>query len=122
MNIKHRHKMLVKTIDISNITNHINFRKSRIDEYLKVKGIGSVYDSFIVDKGHLNGDEIHIITTTGYIMVYNLNSTKFITMLHARPGQLNRYYSGLGEVVPFEIVKMGKSNSQLNKTLQLNKI
>ena len=34
---------------------------------------------FIVDKGHKNGKEIHVITENGVINIYNYNSKKYVS-------------------------------------------
>lgn len=57
-------------------------------------GFGEHFDSIVWDKGHRNGKEIHTITTTGIICIYNFYTRKFITMLIARPQQIKRYYYG----------------------------
>ena len=52
-------------------------------EYLisTVIGEGNIVDSFVVDKGHRNGPEIHSITDTGII----------ITMVRKTAANLNMY-------------------------------
>lgn len=45
----------------------------------------------IVNKGHKNGNEIHIIYNNGIVKVYNANTHKFITVLIARIPQIERY-------------------------------
>lgn len=45
----------------------------------------------IVNKGHKNGNEIHVIYNNGIIKVYNANTHKFITVLIARIPQVERY-------------------------------
>ena len=109
-----------KELDLTNLTKHIGQRKNRLESYFKLKEVGSVYDSFIVDKNHENGDEVHVITSTGFIMVFNLKSKKFITVLHARPMQLKRYYINMGETVPPFVSNMCELNNELNLKLDLN--
>ena len=109
-----------KELDLSNLTKHVSERKNRLDVYFKVKDIGEVYDTFIVDKDHPNGDEVHVITDTGFILIFNHRTKKFITVLHARPGQLKRYYLNLGEEIPSEIEDMCELNHELNEELGLN--
>ena len=55
-------------------------------------GEGEMVDRFVVDRGHRNGPEIHELTTTGIINIYNQRTGKLITKLIARPGQIRRYY------------------------------
>ena len=45
----------------------------------------------IVNKGHENGNEVHVIYNNGIIKVYNANTHKFITVLIAREPQVARY-------------------------------
>ena len=45
----------------------------------------------VVNKGHDNGNEVHIIYNNGIIKVYNANTHKFITVLIARIPQVERY-------------------------------
>ena len=45
----------------------------------------------IVNKGHNNGNEVHVIYNNGIIKVYNANTHKFITVLIAREPQIARY-------------------------------
>lgn len=109
-------------VNLGKLTKHISDRKSRMDKYLEVKDIGSVYECFLVDKEHINGDEVHVITTNGFIMIFNSISKRFITILHARPMQLYRYYNMIGEDVPLVVKQIGKSNGDLNNKLNLNGI
>lgn len=45
----------------------------------------------VVNKGHKNGNEIHIVYNNGIIKIYNENTHKFITVLIARIPQVERY-------------------------------
>ena len=55
-------------------------------------GMGQVIKSVVVDKGHINGPEIHEVTSTGIVVIYNQRTRKMITKLIARPAQIERYY------------------------------
>lgn len=66
-------------------------RKYRDDFIREVIGYGNVIHSEIVDRGHKNGAEIHKITDTGLIIVYNQRTKKHVTTMVARVGQLKRY-------------------------------
>lgn len=59
---------------------------------------------FIVDKGHKNGKEIHVITENAVIHIYNYYSKRYITGLIARPAQLKRY----GADIPNEIIEKAR--------------
>lgn len=45
----------------------------------------------IVNKGHKDGNEVHVIYNNGIIKIYNANTRKFITVLIAREPQIARY-------------------------------
>lgn len=55
-------------------------------------GYGNPIMRVTVDRGHKNGPEIHEITDTGIINIYNKRTGKLITKLIARPGQIKRYF------------------------------
>ena len=66
-------------------------RKNRHDFIIKNIGYGKPIRKKIVDKGHINGAEIHLITDTGIIIVYNAKTKIHVTDMIARPTQLERY-------------------------------
>ena len=65
-----------------------------------------IMKSFLVDKGHKNGKEIHCVTSSGLIFILNekrfINKEKnpLITILIARKGQLTRLYHSCHLYVP----------------------
>lgn len=56
-------------------------------------GLGQVIKEVIVDRGHKNGPEIHKVTTTGLVIIYNQRTLKMVTILIARPNQVKRYFN-----------------------------
>ena len=91
-----------------------NEREKFIEECLG--GDGQVIDSFVVDKGHINGEEIHEITDNGIIIVYNAVSKKLVSKLIARPNQIKRYYQNTGREPPKEykeILELAKQHQIL---------
>lgn len=74
------------------ISKHYKIDRQRRNELIKKIGIGKPVDRFYIDRGHPNGAEIHVITSTALILIYNQNTHKFITALIARPAQIKRYY------------------------------
>ena len=83
-----------------------NDRKTRIDFINEVLGVGNIVDSFVVDKGHRNGAEIHDITDNGIIIIKNYTTQKMVTMLIARPQQIRRYYIAENKPIPLDIVRV----------------
>jgi len=74
-------------------TQHVAMRSKRaqIAQRLINEESAKVYKIAIVDKGHKNGEEIHVIYNNGIIKVYNANTHKYITILIAREAQIERY-------------------------------
>jgi len=77
----------------------------------EVIGIGKAVKETIVDKGHKNGAERHVLTDTGIIIVYNARTGKLITKLIARVGQVRRYYTDGN--APKEIIKLARKHTEL---------
>lgn len=73
-------------------------REKFINKY--INGDGKVVDSFIIDKGHIDGLERHDITENGIIIIYNTSTKKLVTKLVAREGQIKRYYESTGKDPP----------------------
>lgn len=91
---------------------YVEERKNRqriIDEI----GMGYEVDSFVVDRGHVNGEEIHVITSTGLIVIYNKASHKMVTILIARPQQIRRYYNNSGEFAPMYLIELAREHQRL---------
>ena len=74
-------------------TSHVVKRSKRLQvaEQLIFEERARVLKIAVVDKGHANGDEIHIIYNNGIVKVYNERTRKFITVLIARVSQIERY-------------------------------
>lgn len=75
------------------ITTHGVNRSKRLQiaERLIIEESAKVCKIAIVNKGHKNGNEIHVIFNNGIIKVYNARTHKFITVLIARVPQVERY-------------------------------
>ena len=74
-------------------TQHVANRSKRaqVAQRLINEECAKVCKIAIVDKGHKNGAEVHVIYNNGIVKVYNANTHKYITMLIAREAQIERY-------------------------------
>lgn len=74
-------------------TSHALNRSKRLQiaERLIIEESAKVVKIAVVNKGHKNGNEIHVIFDNGIIKVYNARTRKFITVLIARVPQIERY-------------------------------
>ena len=84
-------------------------RKAR-EAIIKTIGDGTVILEKEVDRGHRNGPEIHKISDTGIITVYNKRSGKMITKLIARPNQIKRYYE---DNAPMELLRVAREHQRM---------
>lgn len=87
-------------------------RERFINKFLN--GDGKVIDSFIVDRGHVEGLERHDVTENGIILVYNAESKKLVTKLIARPTQVKKLYKDSGKEPPEWLLYLCKWHTDLN--------
>lgn len=76
-----------------NMTLHLNNERRhryKVFNDLKLFNAG-VIGVWLVDKGHRNGKEIHVINHKGVVSVYNANTKNFITFYALRYAQFKRY-------------------------------
>ena len=92
-------------------TQHWEERSTRLQFIKNNIGIGIAVNSFIEDKGHSNGPELHTITSTGLIVIRNFYSKKLVTVLIARPQQIKRYYIARQLKVPKNLVDIAYAHS-----------
>ena len=74
-------------------TQHVANRSRRLQvaQQLIITESAKVCCIAIVNKGHENGNEVHVIYNNGVIKIYNANTCRFITVLIAREPQIKRY-------------------------------
>ena len=74
-------------------TSHALNRSKRLQvaERLIVEESAKVLKIAVVNKGHKNGEEVHVVYNNGVVKVYNEHTRKFITVLIARAPQIERY-------------------------------
>ena len=80
-------------IDFELNCKHISDRNTRVNKANQLIYIenATIIASFEINKGHANGNEIHVIYNNGVIRIYNINTRKHITDLIAREAQVTRY-------------------------------
>ena len=74
-------------------TSHALNRSKRLQiaERLIIEESAKVVKIAVVNKGHKNGEEVHIVYNNGIVKIYNANTRKFVTVLIARVPQIERY-------------------------------
>lgn len=80
-------------IDFELNCKHISDRNTRVNKANQLIYIenATIIASFEINKGHANGNEIHVIYNNGVIRIYNDRTKKHITDLIARQAQIERY-------------------------------
>ena len=79
---------------------------------IRLIGEGNTIKVAVVDKGHRNGPEIHMLSDTGIITILNQRTGKLITKLIARPGQIKRYYESENRI-PAGLLDLAYENHRL---------
>lgn len=90
---------------------YTNDRQIR-EELIKKIGYGKPIKAVVVDRGHRNGAEIHELSDTGIITVFNQRTKKMITKLIARPGQIRRYFKE-NEVIPNGLIELAREHQKM---------
>jgi len=91
---------------------HLGEREARTNIYKGTADAGDLFRSFVVDTGHKNGLERHVIMTGGLLYIYNLKTDRLVTLFRPSKGQLFRYFKGT--YVPKAIHEMALNNTKLN--------
>ena len=86
-------------------------RKNR-KELIEAIGHGNTIKTVVVDRHHKNGPEIHEISDTGIITIFNQRTRKMITQLIARPGQIKRYFTE-NEIIPMELLDIARQHQKM---------
>ena len=83
----------METFTAGGQTSHAVKRSKRLQiaERLIIEESAKVVKIAVVNKGHKNGNEAHVIYNNGVVKIYNENTRKFITVLIARVPQIERY-------------------------------
>ena len=83
----------METFTAGGQTSHAVNRSKRLQiaERLIYEESAKVLKIAIVNKGHKNGNEVHLVYNNGVVKVYNERTRKFITVLIARVPQVERY-------------------------------
>ena len=83
----------METFTAGGQTSHAVNRSKRLQiaERLIIEESAKVVKIALVDKGHKNGKEVHLVYNNGIVKVYNERTRKFITVLIARVPQIERY-------------------------------
>ncbi|MFW6002418.1 MAG: hypothetical protein ACOCQD_03680 [archaeon] len=78
---------------LNNTTEHLTEKRlNRYRTYIQKLGRGKPIATYVVDKGHVNGNEIHVLCDNRLIYIFNQHTMRYITVLYARDGQIKRYF------------------------------
>lgn len=91
---------------------HYAVQRQARDAFIQSIGVGTVTDSFVVDRGHPDGAEIHSVTDTAVVIIRNQRTGKLITEIIARPEQLRRLYRTQNREVPKRLLKLAYKHNR----------
>lgn len=91
---------------------HYMTDRQKREAIIEMIGKGTEVKRVVLDKGHKNGAEIHVISSTGIVTIYNQRTKKLITKLIARPGQIKRYWKN--EEAPEELIQIARQHQKMN--------
>ena len=117
---------LIKILAVSQATYHASAdRMQRIDAAMRLDEGSKIAKIFVVDKGHKDGLELHVVSTEGMIYILNKNKFErnvdcFITVLVARPNQVARLYRACNAYAPNSIIQKGMKNQQAGRNVDEN--
>ena len=105
----------METFKAGGNTSHALNRSKRLQiaERLIIEECAKVVKIAVVNKGHKNGNEIHLVYNNGIVKVYNERTRKFITVLIARVPQIERYKVKITKTMRNKIkshIKQGYNN------------
>ena len=91
---------------------HYQLDRELREEVIEFIGYGKIIKTIEIDRGHRNGAEIHELSDTGIINIYNKRTHKLITKLIASPGQVRRCYQE-SEIVPQFLLNLARAHKPL---------
>ena len=95
-------------------TEHYRTQRGLRERLIKDKiGYGDVIETFYWDRGHPDGPENHVLTSTGIILIYNAITNRLVTTLIARPGQIRRYYERENREPPHELLEIARKHQDM---------
>lgn len=94
------------------ISNHYTNDREAREALIQSIGYGHIVKTVVVDRHHPNGPEIHKVSDTGIIFIYNQRTEKMVTKLIARPGQIRRYY-GENEQIPAGLLNIAREHQKM---------
>ena len=97
------------------VSKHYNNRRYARENFIKehLGGDGNLVDSFVINRFHRDGEEIHEIRDNGLIIIYNKNTGRLITKLIARRSQIKRYYKNSNKTPPQRLLDLAEYHESL---------
>lgn len=111
----------------SSVTQTEHFISKRLERYQAYLELGLLDDKrfiegFLVDKEHPDGNELHCITRSAIIFIFNENTLRLITIKGARGGQIVRYYKELEQKIPLYMKPVINMAYEREKTNPIHEI
>lgn len=118
MQVELYHKMLIHDERTEHTIMDRQTRYNVAKELIKNEN-AELCDTFLIDRNHRNGKELHNVFSNGIVKIYNYDTYKLVTVLIAQPYQIRRYY----ERVEIELnSKIEIEKAEIHIKNKLNKI
>ena len=98
----------VELADLLNNKYSLHLKQDRFERLTKVFEnifFDEIDQVFLVDKNHINGKELHVVTKNAVLLIFNAKSMKLITVFRPRMKQVERLYKKSKLDVPMEIIR-----------------
>lgn len=86
------------------ISTHYSRDRRLRESIIREVGEGNVIGEFFVDRGHVNGPEIHKVTDNAMVLIYNARTGRLITKLIASRNHIGRYWWAEGRKAPRDVM------------------
>lgn len=90
---------------MNNVSLHYQNERTERERFIK-EFVGFGEEQYAFEYDYNGAKQIHRITDTGLINVYDRNGENLITRLVARPQQIKRYFQQHGQTPPRELVEL----------------
>ena len=98
---------------MNNFSVHYQNDRTERERFIQANiGLGEERYSF--EYNYNGSTQIHKLTDTGIINVYNRDGDRLITRLVARPQQIKRLFEARGERAPRELVRLADEHARKN--------
>lgn len=95
---------------MNNFSVHYQNERTERERFIK-EFVGLGEEKYVFEYDYNGTKQIHKITTTGIVNVYDRDGERLITRLVARPQQIKRYFQQHGQYAPRDLVTLAHEHN-----------